>query len=429
MGRGKKAWKREMKKQKRIAKQMSMLDDRLLCTYQKDGVTHKLYERPDKSRYTLEIVSGKQKEFPKKEKNIHGGTTQLWGGGTGQNWTKKTCKHIAGEKGCKVGDFTVYPFSYTDTSDKELAKSGLKSVYALTNTLFTSLYTEGYLGVVYGMAFPDRGVLPRKVHNRLCGAILEEAKAKQRVGFYCTGGHGRTGTILASLIAMIEKPEDPIEVARKRYCEEAVESKVQAELVFSMMGKKITKKYEEEFKPFVGYSSAGTTATGPAGEPMEKYYGYSWLYRAAQAHIPQWAKDCSYLEMPLLREVDTAAHDVYGPSLDDGLPDPRMKGPMQTGLVGLAPAHVPNTWWVVSKVTGNAVRVAFKSKDYKDGTMIEFVEKLHRDCWKHVPVDSVEYDALKQRGYEPSELGSKKKEEVVTQYGTKIIVMGGEAWV
>jgi hypothetical protein len=61
---------------------------------------------------------------------------------------------------------------------------------------------------------------------------------------FCRAGHGRTGTLLASLVALLEPDtEDPIASARTRYCCHAVETLGQAEAVFALRGQDVPQKY------------------------------------------------------------------------------------------------------------------------------------------------------------------------------------------
>lgn len=77
------------------------------------------------------------------------------------------------------------------------------------------------------------------------GLVTSHLHAKRRVVAFCMGGHGRTGTFLASLIALLEpKVRDPIAAARKRYCERAVETKKQADAIFALKGKSRPAKYD-----------------------------------------------------------------------------------------------------------------------------------------------------------------------------------------
>lgn len=62
---------------------------------------------------------------------------------------------------------------------------------------------------------------------------------------FCMGGHGRTGALIASLIAKLE-PEvvDPIAAVRERYCVKAVETIQQAEAVFALKGTPLPSIYK-----------------------------------------------------------------------------------------------------------------------------------------------------------------------------------------
>ena len=65
---------------------------------------------------------------------------------------------------------------------------------------------------------------------------LEEGKS---IITFCIGSHGRTGTMLASLIALLESEEeapDPIQAARERHCSHAVETREQAKAIFALRG-------------------------------------------------------------------------------------------------------------------------------------------------------------------------------------------------
>ena len=67
--------------------------------------------------------------------------------------------------------------------------------------------------------------------------IVEELKKGTRILIFCDGGLGRTGTVLAGLIAILESKEqtpDPIQAVRERYREIAVETYAQAQAVFKL---------------------------------------------------------------------------------------------------------------------------------------------------------------------------------------------------
>ena len=61
--------------------------------------------------------------------------------------------------------------------------------------------------------------------------LLRRARGGERVEVGCLGGHGRTGTTLACLAVIAGLTDDPIHWVRSNYCEHAVETEDQIELV------------------------------------------------------------------------------------------------------------------------------------------------------------------------------------------------------
>ncbi|MGH2693311.1 MAG: protein-tyrosine phosphatase family protein [Actinomycetota bacterium] len=81
--------------------------------------------------------------------------------------------------------------------------------------------------------WPDLG-LPRdpRRFTRALRWLLEEAARGRRVEIGCAGGHGRTGTTLAGLLVLQGlTPRGAIRRVRRSYCDEAVESRDQAEML------------------------------------------------------------------------------------------------------------------------------------------------------------------------------------------------------
>jgi hypothetical protein len=67
----------------------------------------------------------------------------------------------------------------------------------------------------------------------------KDPNKKLEVLVCCVGGHGRTGTalsILGGLLNFIPKKEDPIDWIRRIYCKEAVETKVQQDYIYEILG-------------------------------------------------------------------------------------------------------------------------------------------------------------------------------------------------
>jgi protein-tyrosine phosphatase len=59
--------------------------------------------------------------------------------------------------------------------------------------------------------------------------VIPALATNQKVLIFCTASHGRTGTVIAGLIALLEPGvDDPIEAVRKRHCGKSVETREQA---------------------------------------------------------------------------------------------------------------------------------------------------------------------------------------------------------
>ena len=346
------------------------MGDKLICSYMMTGQKLQIWERPDRSRYTIDadtqqLVVERQ---PKYQPTVHGSTgVGTVHGTTHTGWTGKyACKHRP-DKPVAVGDFHVYPFSYSDSREKDLLP--MNYIYALTGSLYARLYHEGFKGLVFGVACPDGDMLPVAVTRQISEIVKNKTKGGKKVGFYCLGGHGRTGTLLASLIAIEEQPEDPIAVARERYCQYAVESEKQAKFVFDLLGKPMPKIYKRPV-----YASTPTATEN---------YGFTWWEKHHLTKLPRWFQDAVYMDMPFLRELDAAVRDHYGGNFERV---PPLVGSVFTRIPGIAPAQEANTFWMVDKVTGAACRVAFHSKVHVEGRILEVVEKL--------PIEERPYVAL-----------------------------------
>jgi hypothetical protein len=67
--------------------------------------------------------------------------------------------------------------------------------------------------------------------------VLPLLASGKKVVAFCAGSHGRTGTLLASVIALIEPASvEPIAAARKRHCSHAVETREQAAAIDKLRG-------------------------------------------------------------------------------------------------------------------------------------------------------------------------------------------------
>jgi len=109
--------------------------------------------------------------------------------------------------------------------------------------------------------------LSKKFWEDLVKVIRTERK---RVVISCQGGHGRTGTvlsILSVLMGAVKKEEDPVKFIREKYCQEAVETKVQCDYIENITGCKVGEKPSHSYSTV--YSGYGTRSS--------YYNGTSWL--------------------------------------------------------------------------------------------------------------------------------------------------------
>lgn len=88
--------------------------------------------------------------------------------------------------------------------------------------------------------WPDMGVIPTEQLRVLTAGITAQMEVGALVEIACLGGHGRTGTLLAALIASVEGSgaTEAILAVRQRYCEHAIETPAQVGLIFEACGER-----------------------------------------------------------------------------------------------------------------------------------------------------------------------------------------------
>lgn len=90
----------------------------------------------------------------------------------------------------------------------------------------------------------DFGGVPDGWENFLRCQVIPLLMEGKNILAFCYAGQGRTGTFLASLVAILEPGvPDPIEEVRHRYSECAVETVAQAKAIFAIAGKPMPAKY------------------------------------------------------------------------------------------------------------------------------------------------------------------------------------------
>lgn len=131
----------------------------------------------------------------------------------------------------------------------------------------------GQIARVLGCSWQDYSPPPEGFDRFLKELVIPLLDKGKKILVYCVGGHGRTGTFVASLIALLEDEKetlDPIAAVRERHCYEAVETRGQAAAIFSLRGKPLPEFYEDEFfRPPVIYSKCPYKTASVPPETVE----------------------------------------------------------------------------------------------------------------------------------------------------------------
>jgi hypothetical protein len=156
----------------------------------------------------------------------------------------RACDHTGNP--VRVGAYTVLAGGTAYLRAEDYRKADV--LVALTD----SVPSWAVIGCVKLISYPmeDYGGVPPDWHEFLQSVIDHKLKHGKRVLAFCVGSHGRTGTFLASLIALLESEDetpDPIAAVRERHCREAVETRKQAEAVFALRRQLMPERYLKEF--------------------------------------------------------------------------------------------------------------------------------------------------------------------------------------
>jgi hypothetical protein len=103
--------------------------------------------------------------------------------------------------------------------------------YMGSNDGSDTLRKEGEQRVLF-IDWPDQGVIPMATLERACAWALAALKRGDSLDIGCQGGHGRTGTFAGALAVYLgENPHLVIKRIRKDYCNKAIETKRQEDLI------------------------------------------------------------------------------------------------------------------------------------------------------------------------------------------------------
>lgn len=139
----------------------------------------------------------------------------------------ETHKPLALAGGKFVGGSCSRPI--TDTADVYI---GFDRSMKVQETLPWERQTIQVLYPITDMHCPSNS----KSFIQLVDWAVEQLQQGKTVHAGCIGGHGRTGTFLAALWAVVNNDKDAIEAVRKAYCVKAVESSSQVQFLVKHFG-------------------------------------------------------------------------------------------------------------------------------------------------------------------------------------------------
>ncbi|KKN82310.1 hypothetical protein LCGC14_0311230 [marine sediment metagenome] len=114
----------------------------------------------------------------------------------------------------------------------------------------------------------DRAAIDDKWYTLIVNLIIKWMKSGDKVEIACQGGHGRTGTLVAGVLAKVEglSANDAIEALRDRYCKQVVESHSQICQIYRFLGEK------EPDKPPIVPATPYYIAFGYKPPPSKSYF-------------------------------------------------------------------------------------------------------------------------------------------------------------
>lgn len=166
-------------------------------------------------------------------------------GHTSSRQTLKMCSHPGTDK-IQVGKYYVYLGGMRDITLSSLDK--IDYLICMGPVPDERVHEGKFKGQILCWPMKDMGGVPPNYKDFL-EWIISELKKNKRIMLTCLGGHGRTGTVAAGLIALLEPGvNDPVKELRSRYCKEAVESNAQDNAVLGLIGKMRVVKTEKKKK-------------------------------------------------------------------------------------------------------------------------------------------------------------------------------------
>jgi hypothetical protein len=157
-------------------------------------------------------------------------------------WGASISKVNAKTLGAVHADLLINLTGFSIYSQKPRSRFDEKPVIKSAPAWFARLFKEPRIQEVV-LNWPDMGVIP--VGREFFQTIWKAIKQQQRknIVVFCVGGHGRTGTCVASFMTVINGIHggQAIRHVREQYCSHAIETKSQETMVRSMTQRTISK--------------------------------------------------------------------------------------------------------------------------------------------------------------------------------------------
>ncbi len=187
------------------------------------------------------------------------------------------CNHW--QHAVKVGTFTVWAsgiagVKFATMDDSKIPDLGVYLDKAWSTAFILDTVSVGTEIAGYSerhalfLQWPDFKTISLERFQWVVETVAERVLDGQTVEIGCLGAHGRTGTLLAAVIAVVEKlsAREAILAVRARHCEHAVETDAQQTMIFDLLGEpvKLLPTAKKTFsKPIVtgGSSVSGKTGT------------------------------------------------------------------------------------------------------------------------------------------------------------------------
>lgn len=207
-------------------------------------------------------------------------------------YSGKTGRCFESHQALKVGDFEVFGGSCIDPIVKDAdIYIGFDSGMRLTNASYP--WNASKVEVLFYIA---DGTAPTQADEfkKMVVWAAEQITLGKKVHAGCIGGHGRTGTFLAALVAYMTGNEDAITYVRENYCKKAVESTSQVDFLHKHYGIKKVAGSKAHLYGGHSKSTAWSPTHSPSPSPAKKpSNGYQGSSGGVKSNLPPKTTDYS----------------------------------------------------------------------------------------------------------------------------------------